>query len=124
MKTSYHQIDAYVTKDGSLVRELMHPGIHGTTRISLAEAIIPPGSATLLHRHRKSEEIYHITAGAGIMTLGMERFTLVAGDTVAIAPGMSHQVRNTQSVPLKILCCCSPAYAHDDTELVPEIRVT
>ena len=120
MKTSYHQIDAYVTKDGSLVRELMHPGIHGTTHISLAEAIIPPGSATLLHRHRKSEEIYHITAGAGIMTLETEQFTLAAGDTVAIAPGVPHQVRNTQSVPLKILCCCSPAYAHDDTELLPE----
>ena len=55
-----------------------------------------------------------------MMTLGMEQFALVAGDTVAIAPGMSHQVRNTQSVPLKILCCCSPAYAHDDTELVGE----
>jgi mannose-6-phosphate isomerase-like protein (cupin superfamily) len=118
MKTGYHQIEAYVTKDGSLIRELMHPSMHGNTHISLAEAIIPAGSATSLHRHRKSEEIYHITAGAGIMTLGTEQFAVAVGDTVAIAPGMSHQVRNTQSIPLKILCCCSPAYAHDDTELL------
>ena len=120
MKTSYDQIDAYVTKDGSLIRELMHPGIHGNAHISLAEAIIPPGSTTLLHRHRKSEEIYHITAGAGIMILGAEQLAVAVGDTVAIAPGMSHQVRNTQSVPLKLLCYCSPAYTHEDTELVAE----
>jgi mannose-6-phosphate isomerase-like protein (cupin superfamily) len=118
MKTSYCQLEAYVTKDGSVIRELMHPKLHGEAHISLAEAIIPGGSATMLHRHRQSEEIYHITAGVGIMTLGTEQFTIAPGDTVLIVPGTPHQVQNAQSDPVKILCCCAPAYSHDDTELL------
>jgi mannose-6-phosphate isomerase-like protein (cupin superfamily) len=40
------------------------------------------------------------------------------GDTVCIPPGTPHRIRNTGAGPLRILCCCSPAYSHDDTELV------
>ena len=52
------------------------------------------------------------------MTLGEERFEILPGDTIAIAPRTAHFVENTGSVDLVILCCCSPAYAHDDTELL------
>ena len=65
-----------------------------------------------------AEEIYHITAGEGLMTLGEQRFAVAAGDTICIAPGTPHCIANTGAGPLKILCACSPAYAHDDTELL------
>ena len=29
MKTHYQDITAFITKDGSLIRELMHPAVHG-----------------------------------------------------------------------------------------------
>jgi mannose-6-phosphate isomerase-like protein (cupin superfamily) len=118
MKTRYLTIQAYQTKDGSLIRELMHPGRHGNLRLSLAEAIVPVEAATLFHRHHQSEEIYHVTAGSGMMTLGPECFPVEVGDTVAILPGTPHQIANTGQTPLKILCCCSPAYSHEDTELL------
>jgi 2-phosphosulfolactate phosphatase len=41
-----------------------------------------------------------------------------AEDTVAIAPGTPHQIHNPHSEPLWVLCCCSPPYSHDDTELL------
>lgn len=63
LKTSYCQIPAYVTKDGSEMRELIHPVLHGGQHQSLAEASVPPGSRTQLHRHRMTDEIYHVTAG-------------------------------------------------------------
>jgi mannose-6-phosphate isomerase-like protein (cupin superfamily) len=118
MKTSRDAILPYVTKDGSLIRELLHPATHGNRGLSLAEAIVPPGETTALHRHHLAEEIYHVLTGSGNMTLGEEWFPLAAGDTVCIAPGTPHRVENTGAVPLRILCCCAPAYSHEDTELL------
>ena len=108
----------YVTLDGSQIRELMHPDAHGSHAQSLAEARVPVGGETRLHRHPISEELYHVTAGRGRMTLGEAVFEVVAGDTVRIPPGTPHRIANLGDAPLTILCCCSPAYRHDDTELL------
>ena len=107
-----------ITKDGSEIRELMHPNVQGNTQQSLAEATIPPGAETALHLHCKSEEIYYFIAGEGTMRLARENLPVGAGDTVAIPSGTPHNVRNTGLVPMKILCACAPAYQHDDTVLL------
>jgi mannose-6-phosphate isomerase-like protein (cupin superfamily) len=111
----------YVTRDGSEIRELMHPAVHGNVTQSLAEATVAPGSQTVLHRHHRTEELYHVTAGEGVMVLGGEHFAIRPGDTVLIPPGTPHRVRNTGADPLVFLCACSPAYRHDDTELLDTI---
>lgn len=116
--TRYAAVTPYVTRDGSEIRELMHPAYHGNRAQSLAEATVAPGTATALHRHRVSEEIYCITQGCGRMTLGSDQFPVAAGDTVCIAPGTAHCIECIGDVPLKILCACAPAYAHEDTELL------
>jgi mannose-6-phosphate isomerase-like protein (cupin superfamily) len=118
MRTCYADVLPYTTKDGSEIRELMHPNLHGGRNQSLAEAIVPPGARTFLHRHLKTEEIYHVAAGGGRLTLGDECFDVAAGDTVLIAPGTPHCIESTGAEALRILCCCSPAYSHDDTELL------
>lgn len=118
MKTEYAGVVAFVTKDGSEIRELMHPSAHAVRHQSLAEAIVHPGQTTRLHRHRLTEEIYHVTAGCGRMTLGDDHFEIGPGDTVCIAPGTPHCVENSGREPLRILCSCVPPYAHDDTELL------
>ena len=124
IKSEYNKIQPYTTKNGSLIRELMHPEVHGNIRQSLTEAIIPAGSTTtLLHKHHKSEEIYYITAGKGLMTIGDEKFEVTAGDTICVPPGKPHQIQNTGKKTLKLLCCCSPPYSHNDTELLAEHNV-
>lgn len=114
----YDHVQPYVTRDGSVIRELMHPGQQGVRNQSLAEASIPAGSATRLHRHGKAEELYHITAGRGRMTLGDARLVVEVGDTVLIPPGTPHRIENIGGETLRVLCCCSPAYRHEDTELL------
>lgn len=118
MKTRYDQIKPFITGDGSLIRELIHPSSHGNLNQSLAEAIVFPGCETILHRHPLAEELYHITQGQGLMTLGQAQFEVSAGDSVCIRPGRAHKIRNIGEGELKILCCCAPAYSHDDTELL------
>lgn len=118
MKSHYASASSFATKDGSTIRELIHPSAHGNSNQSLAEAVVPVGVTTKLHRHHKSEELYHITAGGGRMTLGSESFTVKPGDTVCIPPGTPHNIANTGGAELRILCCCAPAYSHNDTDLL------
>lgn len=117
-RTALAEIAPYITRDGSEIRELLHPDHHAVRHQSLAEAIVPPGATTLLHCHALSEEIYHVTRGHGVMTLGDTVFAIAPGDSVVIAPGTPHCVENTGMEALHILCCCAPAYSHADTELL------
>jgi mannose-6-phosphate isomerase-like protein (cupin superfamily) len=118
MLARYLEQTPFRTKDGSEIRELLHPSVHGNANQSLAEARVEPGVTTALHRHHRSEEIYHVTAGEGLLTLGDQSFAVAPGDSIFIAPGTAHRVRNTGGGVLVILCCCSPAYTHEDTELL------
>jgi mannose-6-phosphate isomerase-like protein (cupin superfamily) len=120
MKTRLADIAPYITKDGSEIRELMHPGRHGNRAQSLAEAVVPAGTRTRLHRHRETEELYHVTSGEGLLTLGGEKIKVSPGDTALIPPGTPHCIEATGAGPLHILCCCSPAYRHEDTELLDQ----
>jgi len=121
-KTEYSALQAFITRDGSQIRELMHPSPHasehGVHAQSLAEARVAVGGKTQLHRHHNSEELYHITAGSGAMTLDNDVFAVQTGDTICILPATPHCIENTSNEELVILCCCSPAYADDDTELL------
>lgn len=118
MRQPYNTVIPYITKDGSEIPELMHPSVQGNKFQSLAEATVPVGTKTLLHKHAVTEELYHITRGSGLMTLGDQSFQVLVGDTVCIPPGTAHCIENLGDEPLVLLCCCSPAYAHEDTKLV------
>jgi hypothetical protein len=55
-RTARDEIAPYVTKDGSEIRELLHPDRHAVRQQSLAEAVVAPGATTRLHCHKTSEE--------------------------------------------------------------------
>jgi len=118
IKTPHGSAVPYVTKDGSMIRELIHPDVHGNKCQSLAEAVLPAGGRSLLHRHLRSEEIYYVLEGRGRLTVGPETLSVAPGDAVCIPPRMPHWIENTGSTPLRFLCCASPAYSHDDTRLL------
>ncbi|QDU93563.1 cupin domain-containing protein [Lignipirellula cremea] len=107
----------FQTKDGSEIRELLAHRNSCIANQSLAEARIPPGAATIAHYHPLAEEIYYILTGSASMQIGTELRTVGPGDAVAIPPGAVHQITNTGEETLKLLCCCAPAYEHDDTVL-------
>ncbi len=117
-KNHYSSSIEFTTKDGSGIRELMHPNQHGNRQQSLAEARVAPGLLTALHKHPVSEELYYIMSGQGQMTLNQEIFAVVKGDVICIAPNSAHQILNTGQEDLIFLCCCSPAYSDQDTILL------
>jgi mannose-6-phosphate isomerase-like protein (cupin superfamily) len=118
MQTHRDEISPYITLDGSEIRELMHPAFHPVRQQSLAEAVIPEGCGTLLHKHLTTEELYHVIQGHGRMTLGEAISEIEPGDTVLIPPGTPHRVESLGPGPLRLLCSCCPAYQHEDTKLI------
>ena len=108
---------AYVTRDGSSIREWVAPGAPGR-RQSLAEATVPAGGSTLAHYHQVSEEIYLVASGSGRLRLGDEVAAIAAGDCVVIPPETVHQLWADPAAPLVVVCSCVPPYSHDDTYLV------
>jgi mannose-6-phosphate isomerase-like protein (cupin superfamily) len=107
--------EAFTTLDGSTIREVAGRVSLATENQSLAEAIVPPGGETEAHYHRTTEEIYFFTGGRGRMKLGDEESDVQAGDCVVIPPGAEHKLWNSGDEPLVLLCCCAPAYSHEDT---------
>jgi len=118
MCQTYSSVTPYVTKNGSEIHELMHPTVQGNKNQCLEEATISVGAKTLRHKHLITEELNHMIDGHGLMHLGDQTFDVFAGDNIRIIPGNEHCIENIGSVNLVLLCCCSPAYAHDDPMLV------
>ena len=105
----------FITKDASEIREILAPRNSSIKRQSLAEARVPPGQSTEEHIHPKTEEIYYILEGKGRIRIDGEERDIRPGDGIAILPGMRHKVWNTGKSDLVFLCCCVPAYTHEDT---------
>jgi mannose-6-phosphate isomerase-like protein (cupin superfamily) len=114
------QRESFITADGSSIRELAGIPSGNAANQSLAEALVPPGSATLAHFHRNTEEIYLFTGGSGQMRLGDEERRVRAGDCVVIPPGIAHKLWADGMEPLSLLCCCAPPYSREDTVLLED----
>ena len=110
-----NEVPEFITKDGSEIRELLAHRNSVIRNQSLAEARVAVGGSTQEHYHSRTEEIYFITAGKGRMRVEDEVSEVKAGDAIAIPPGKKHKLWNTGNETLKLLCCCAPAYRHEDT---------
>jgi mannose-6-phosphate isomerase-like protein (cupin superfamily) len=99
----------FVTKDGSTIREYHHTSVQ-----SLAEASLEPGAATRRHYHVRSEEIYLVLDGSGLLEVDAETREVTAGDAIVISPGSWHEL-TAHGMGVRLLCCCVPPYADDDT---------
>jgi len=113
--SNLNEVEQFTTLDGSGIREIAGPSWTAAENQSLAEATVPPGRQTAEHFHKRTEEIYYFTAGAGRMKLGDEMADVKAGDCVVIPPGTPHKLWAGETEPLVLLCCCAPAYSDADT---------
>ena len=110
-----NHVDAFITKDGSEIRELLAHRNSEIRNQSLAEGRLPVGASTQEHYHPKTEEIYFLTHGQGRMRIEGEIRDVIAGDAIAIPPGRRHKLWNTGKETLRLLCWCAPGYEHSDT---------
>ena len=105
----------FITKDKSEIRDILSPRNSSIRNQSLAEARVLPGKSTEEHIHPKTEEIYYVLKGKGRIRIEGEERDVKSGDGIAILPGKCHKIWNTGKSDLVFLCCCAPAYTHEDT---------
>lgn len=103
----------FTTKDGSTIRSILDRTNAPVQLQSLAEAALPASASTQRHFHRVSEEFYFVLEGRGELEIDGETRTIGPGDAALIPPGAWHQL--TALSPVRMLCCCAPPYAHEDT---------
>lgn len=115
------EVPAFTTKDGSEIRELLAHRNSCIQKQSLAEARVPSGMSTAPHYHPRTEEIYYILEGAGVVIVDGDMRNVGPGDAIAIPPGAVHRITTTSNTPLRFLCCCSPGYEHEDTVLIDTV---
>jgi len=106
--------------DGAEIRELVGRA-RGARRLSVAEALVPPGRRTAKVYHRTVyEEVWYIVEGTGVMHLNHpdapdeEVFAVGPGDAMLVSPGHGFWIENTGPANLIFLCCGSPPWPGDD----------
>jgi mannose-6-phosphate isomerase-like protein (cupin superfamily) len=107
------KLKPFITKDKSEIKEF-----YRSQSMSLAEATVEVGQTTECHLHRRSEEIYYIVEGEGLMEIEGEEEGVSKQQAVIIPSGKKHRITNIGDGQLRFLCLCSPSYSDEDTVLV------
>ncbi len=107
--------EPFTTKDGSTIISILDLSNAPVKNQSLAEASLPANKSTERHYHKLSEEFYYLLEGQAEMEINGIRKTMTSGDAVVIPPQSWHQITASKDGPIRLLCCCSPPYSHDDT---------
>ncbi len=111
----YPEPAAYVTKDESFIRELLHPDFVPGLGMSLAEAVVEAGRVTAEHSHPNFDEIYYGLEGEGTLHLNGLPHAFGPGRYYLLPRGFRHYLR--AETRLRLLCVCCPGYSHAGTEL-------
>jgi mannose-6-phosphate isomerase-like protein (cupin superfamily) len=74
----------------------------------------PNGPRGRVHRHTKSDNVYIVKSGEGLLTIEAETHTIVADDVVFIPAGTRHALSNVSEGELVIYEIYAPAGAAFD----------
>lgn len=100
--------------------KLLHIGVVGDTytillsgedttgRFCLIDMYIPPEGGPPPHRH-DFEETFTLLEGELEATFRGSKQIVRAGETINIPANAPHQFHNSSSMPVRLLCTCSPA---------------
>jgi len=72
------------------------------TNFSLA--VFPPGEIACAHSHSDMTEIFWVESGQGVITVNAKSIPLEAGMCVTVEPEEKHEIKNTGSIDLVVLC--------------------
>jgi mannose-6-phosphate isomerase-like protein (cupin superfamily) len=89
---------------------LLSQGQFGSQNLAITWVDCPPGSWQPLHQHDTQEQIYVITQGRGVMTVGDEEREVVAGTLVFVPPATPHTIRNATDAMMSYVSATSPPF--------------
>lgn len=96
-------------KAGIQSRQILWPNNAPRSQVTITHVTMEPGSVSRRHVHERSEQIWIVEQGEGVLLLGDgEAERLSAGDVVRTPAGETHGVENTGAVPLIYLAVTTP----------------
>lgn len=103
-------------EEGAFIVEML--GVVHDPACSIAQARVPPGVTTALHRVRDTVERYIITRGEGEVFVGGRAPQRVRPmDVVWIGKNEAQKIRNTSTeTDLVFLCVCTPGFRPENYE--------
>lgn len=99
----------YVRPEGITSHLLASPITCGAEHLTTTLAIIQPGGAQRIHRHRP-EQVYFILEGQGVMTVGGESQRVGPGDCIFIPSGQPHGLQNDGTTILRYFSAAASRY--------------
>ena len=102
-------------RGGQVSYLLLSPGQSGSRNLAITWVEGAPGSRQGVHAHPRSEQVYVIVRGRGVMTVGEEETEVSAGTLVLVPPGTGHAILNTGDEPLVFVSATAPPF-----EMPPE----
>jgi len=105
------EVPGVLTQFQTVVRMLMHPEITATRQnVSVLTVTLPPGTATGLHQHKKSDEYEYVVSGTGLLEAGDRKEIPVQPFMIVHNPlGIMHETRNTGTETMYLLRIHVPA---------------
>ncbi len=85
--------------------------------LSVIQERMPPGSAESRHLHRSSRQLFFVLSGALAIERATKVFELSEQDSLEVAPGVAHTVRNTGAREALFLVISSPESHADRVEV-------
>jgi mannose-6-phosphate isomerase-like protein (cupin superfamily) len=114
-----------IIKPGAAPRRLLEPGRGSSIRLIDAgigvesldvhmNVLLPDGPRGRSHRHTRSDNVYIVKSGEGLLMIENEQHTIVANDVVFIPAGTRHSLSNVSGRELMIYEIYFPAGAAFD----------
>lgn len=98
-----------LTKAGIQSRQLIWPKNSPESQTTITHVTMEPGSVSERHGHQRSEQIWIVERGEGILLLANEQTEIIrTGDVVRTPPGEIHGVVNNGKEPLVYLAVTTP----------------
>lgn len=86
-------------------------------KLTVIEEEMPPGTSELLHFHHQAQQLFYTLDGEAIIDIGAESVDLKPAQSIHVAPGVPHRIRNAGAGILRFLVISEPE-SHGDKELV------
>lgn len=108
-----------IASDKSRLRELLHPerDYRFPGRYSLAHAIVPPNSKTLIHS-LTSDEVYFVLSGKGRVHIDNESVEVSVNDTIEIPAHSQQWIENITDDDFVFICIVDPAWRLEDEKVL------
>ena len=85
--------------------------------LTVIEERMPPASHETLHRHAHSRQVFFVLEGEAVIEMDGRRVRLARNDSITVAPGTAHRVRNDSRSDLTLLVISQPNSHNDRQDL-------